>query len=113
MSATDTAAPYWSCEAGEVCASLGSGPNGLTAARASERLGIVGPNSVEDAERLDRLRLLLAAVRKPARPHPGFAAAISLVLQQWVDAGIILAIVLGSSLLGFFRSTGPPPRSRN
>ena len=32
-----------------------------------------------------------------------FAAAISLVLQQWVDAAIILAIVLGSTLLGFFQ----------
>jgi Mg2+-importing ATPase len=32
-----------------------------------------------------------------------FAAAISLTLQQWVDSAIILAIVLGSTLLGFFQ----------
>jgi P-type Mg2+ transporter len=32
-----------------------------------------------------------------------FAAAISLVLQQWVDSAIILAIVFGSTLLGFFQ----------
>jgi Mg2+-importing ATPase len=30
-----------------------------------------------------------------------FGAAISLVLQQWVDSAIILTIVLGSTLLGF------------
>src|SRR5690606_30245289 len=30
-------------------------------------------------------------------------AMISLVLRQWIDAGIVLAIVLGSSLLGFFQ----------
>lgn len=32
-----------------------------------------------------------------------FATAISLALQQWVDAAIILAIVLGSTLLGFLQ----------
>jgi Mg2+-importing ATPase len=32
-----------------------------------------------------------------------FAAAISLALQEWMDAAIILAIVLGSSLLSFFQ----------
>ena len=103
MSATDTAAPYWSREAGEVCASLGSGPNGLTAARASERLGIVGPNSVEDAERLDLLRLLWRQVGSPLVLILMFAAAVSLTLSEWVDAGIILAIVIGSSLLGFYQ----------
>jgi P-type Mg2+ transporter len=35
-----------------------------------------------------------------------FAAAISLVLSELLDAAIILAIVLGSSLLGFFQESG-------
>jgi P-type Mg2+ transporter len=30
-----------------------------------------------------------------------FGAAVSLALREWTDAGIILAIVLGSTLLGF------------
>lgn len=30
-----------------------------------------------------------------------FGAAISLALRAWVDAGIILTIVVGSALLGF------------
>jgi Mg2+-importing ATPase len=32
-----------------------------------------------------------------------FATIISLALQQWVDSAIILAIVIGSALLGFFQ----------
>ena len=32
-----------------------------------------------------------------------FGAAISLFLREWVDAGIILAVVLGSTLLGFYQ----------
>ena len=64
---------------------------------------LVGPNSVEDAPRLSALRLLLRQFESPLVLILAFAAAISLALQQWVDAAIILAIVLGSSLLGFFQ----------
>ncbi len=103
MSAPDTTAPYWSREAGDVSASLGSGPNGLTAARAAERLAVVGPNSVEDAQRLGPLRLLWRQVGSPLVLILIFAAAVSLTLSEWVDAGIILAIVIGSSLLGFYQ----------
>jgi Mg2+-importing ATPase len=103
VSAPETTAPYWSREAGDVSASLGSGPNGLTAARAAERLAVVGPNSVEDAQRLGPLRLLWRQLGSPLVLILIFAAAVSLSLSEWVDAGIILAIVIGSSLLGFYQ----------
>ena len=93
MSAPETAGPYWSREAGDVSASLGSGPNGLTAARAAERLAVVGPNTVEDAQRLGPLRLLWRQIGSPLVLILIFAAAVSLSLSEWVDAGIILAIV--------------------
>jgi Mg2+-importing ATPase len=96
-------APYWSRDAGDLSASLGSGPNGLTAARAAERLAVVGLNSVEDAQRLGPLRLLWRQVGSPLVLILIFAAAVSLSLSEWVDAGIILAIVIGSSLLGFYQ----------
>ena len=103
MSAADTTAPYWSREASDISTSLGSGPNGLTAVRAAEQLAVVGPNSVEDAQRLGPLRLLWRQVGSPLVLILIFAAAVSLSLSQWVDAGIILAIVIGSSLLGFYQ----------
>ena len=103
MSVPDTTAPYWSREAGDVSTSLGSGPNGLSQARAAERLAVVGRNSVEDAQRLGPLRLLWRQFGSPLVLILIFAAAVSLSLSQWVDAGIILAIVIGSSLLGFYQ----------
>jgi Mg2+-importing ATPase len=99
----DTSAPYWSRAGRDVCASLGSGLGGLTAARAAERLAAVGPNSIEDAQRLGPLRLLWRQVASPLVLILIFAAAVSLTLSEWVDAGIILAIVVGSSLLGFYQ----------
>jgi Mg2+-importing ATPase len=99
----ETTAPYWSRDAADVSASLGSGPNGLTAARAAERLAVVGPNSVEDAQHLGPLRLLWRQLGSPLVLILIFAAAVSLGLSEWVGAGIILAIVIGSSLLGFYQ----------
>lgn len=95
--------PYWSQDASALAAALGSGHGGLKPDRAAARLSLVGPNSVEDAPRLSAFRLLLRQFESPLVLILAFAAAISLVLQQWTDAAIILAIVLGSSLLSFFQ----------
>ncbi len=86
---------YWSRDASDLATALGSGVGGLTADRATQQLAAFGSNSVEDAPRLSALRLLLRQFESPLVLILAFAAAISLVLQQWVDAGIILAIVLG------------------
>jgi len=103
VSVPDTTAPYWSRDVNDLSTSLGSGSNGLTAARAAEQLAVVGPNSVEDAQRLGPLRLLWRQVESPLVLILIFAAALSLSLSEWVDAAIILAIVIGSTLLGFYQ----------
>ena len=94
---------YWNEDPTALAASLGVEPGGLTSERAASQLATVGLNSVEDAPRLSALRLLLRQFESPLVLILAFAAAISLGLQQWVDAGIILAIVLGSSLLSFYQ----------
>ena len=96
-------APYWSQDAAALSAALGSAPGGLSPEQAADKLRLVGPNSVEDASQLSALRLLLRQFESPLVLILIFAAAISLVLQQWVDSAIILAIVIGSTLLGFFQ----------
>ncbi len=95
--------PPWNRPAADVAAALGSGDGGLSSARAAAALAALGPNSVEDAPRLGTLRLLLTQFENPLVLILAFAATVSLVLRQWVDAGIILTIVLGSSLLGFYQ----------
>ena len=95
--------PYWSQDAAALSAVLESGPGGLSSEKAAATLRVVGPNSVEDASHLSALRLLLRQFESPLILILIFAAAISLALQQWVDSAIILAIVLGSALLGFFQ----------
>jgi len=103
MSSPGVDTPYWSQDAAALSAALGSGPGGLSSEGAAAKLRLVGPNSVEDASHLSALRLLLRQFESPLVLILIFAAAISLVLQQWVDSAIILAILLGSTLLGFFQ----------
>ncbi|WP_193335567.1 magnesium-translocating P-type ATPase [Devosia beringensis] len=103
MADTARDASYWNEDPTALAASLGAGLGGLTSERAASQFAAVGPNSVQDAPRLSALRLLLRQFESPLVLILAFAAAISLVLQQWVDSGIILAIVLGSSLLSFYQ----------
>jgi len=95
--------PYWSREVAELSAALGSSSGGLSSENSAARLRQVGPNSVEDASHLSALRLLLRQFESPLVLILIFGAVISLALGDRVDASIILAIVLGSSLLGFFQ----------
>jgi len=103
MADPNTDIPYWSRDVAGLSAELGSGPGGLSAAKAAEQFRRVGSNSVEDASETSSLRLLLKQFESPLVLILIFAALISLALKEWVDANIILAIVVGSSLLGFYQ----------
>ncbi len=103
MHDTGTSSPYWSEDAALVASRFASGLQGLTSVQAATQLRVVGPNSVEDAPQLSVLRLFVRQFESPLVLILLVAAILSLGLKQWVDAGIILAIVVGSSVLGFFQ----------
>lgn len=93
--------PYWALDAMTLAVALGSGSGGLAPDRAEERLAETGPNAIEDVASLSAVRLLLRQLESPLVLILVFAAVISLALREWLDAGIVLAVVLGSALLGF------------
>ncbi|MCK6452644.1 MAG: magnesium-translocating P-type ATPase [Alphaproteobacteria bacterium] len=97
------AMPFWSQPAGEVIAGLGASLHGLGSQEAAARLRQVGPNVVADTAEMTPARLLLRQFESPLVLILIFGAGVSLVLREWVDASIILAIVLGSALLGFYQ----------
>jgi Ca2+-transporting ATPase len=86
--------------------------SGLSEAMAEARLATAGPNRLPETKpptRLDRLQrqlgnamiVLLAA-----------AAAISLAIGEWVDAGVIVAIVVLNTLLGYVQEGKAEDASR-
>ena len=103
MPSAEPSDAYWSRSAADLLAELGASVQGLTAQEAAQRLRAHGPNAVEDQRQLTPFRLLLRQFASPLVLVLVFGAAVSLALRDWVDAAIILVIVVGSALLGFFQ----------
>jgi Mg2+-importing ATPase len=84
-----------------LCRQLGSSPQGLSGNLARQRLLQLGSNSVKDETSLSALRLAWHQFESPLVLILVFAAAVSLLLGEWIESAIILIVVLGSTLLGF------------
>ncbi|RYE03917.1 MAG: magnesium-translocating P-type ATPase [Sphingomonadales bacterium] len=95
--------PYWSETADRLFLSLSAAPSGLSGIEAAARLARIGPNSLTEKGSASAARLLLRQFVSPLVLILAFGACISLALGEWVDAAIILAIVAGSALLGFYQ----------
>ena len=98
-----TTFPYWSKEIIETAKSVNSSITGLNEKDAQEILRRVGPNRIQSKERVTPLGLFLNQFKSPIVIILIFATVISAFLQDWVDAVIILLIVMGSALLSFFQ----------
>jgi Mg2+-importing ATPase len=94
---------YWSKSPTDLLASLHATAGGLSEDEAQARLAHFGPNRLEVKDKATPLKLLLNQFRSPIVLILLFATGVSAVVQEWVDAGIILAIVLGSAALSFFQ----------
>jgi Mg2+-importing ATPase len=97
---------YWSQPRPSLLAALRSTADGLTSIEARHRLETVGPNLLEAKRKTTTLRLFLGQFKSPVVLILIFATGVSAVTQDWVDALIILTIVLGSAVLGFSQEYG-------
>jgi P-type Mg2+ transporter len=79
---------------------------GLTDRVAAQRLKLSGANLLQSKQRSGALRLFLTQFQSPIISILIFAAGLSFFLDATTDALIILAIVLVSSLLGFWQEWG-------
>jgi len=93
--------PYWSRDVTDVMSDLGASIQGLTAKEAAKRRRQYGPNAIASHDEDNALTLLFRQFSSPLVLILVAAAALSLFLRGWLDAEIILAIVLGSTLLSF------------
>jgi potassium/sodium efflux P-type ATPase len=108
IEAPATAAP-WRRTAEDVARELGTNPgDGLTSAQAAERLAQVGPNRLEEAQRVPRWRKFLTQFADPLIYLLLGAVVVSIV--AWAleraeaapyDAIVIAAIVLANAVLGY------------
>ncbi|GIW34141.1 magnesium-translocating P-type ATPase [Meiothermus sp.] len=93
--------PYWAEALEGLWTRLKSQPDGLNPAEARRRLQQWGPNTLQTRRRTTALAVLLAQFKSPLVLMLVFAASVSALVQEWLDAFIVLLIVLGSALLSF------------
>src|SRR5687768_9657744 len=94
---------YWSVDADTLVRQLGSAQDGLSAAEAGGRLREYGPNQVREQQRLTRARVLVNQLSNPLLLVLIFAAAASALTGEWVNAVIVVVIVLATVSIGYMR----------
>lgn len=92
---------FWAQPADTLLAALQSSAQGLSSAESGARLEQFGLNQPRARPRTDALYLLINQFRSPLVLILLFATGVSAATGEVVDALIVLAIVLGSALLGF------------
>lgn len=85
----------------EVEAALRTGPDGLAQDEAARRLERHGPNEVEQERETPWWALLLHQFRDPLIYILLVAAVVTLLLEDYTDTGVILAVVLLNAVIGF------------
>jgi len=93
--------PYWSQPLEALCAQLGCTTEGLSTEEAERRLERFGPNALGARKRVSALGLFLGQFKSPLVLILLFAAVISALVQEWVDATIVMVVLLGSAVLSF------------
>jgi Mg2+-importing ATPase len=96
-----TIGPYWSRPIDDLIVALRSTPDGLSTAEATQRLQQFGPNVLKARKMATPLKLFFGQFKSPIVLILLFATGVSAVTQEWVDAVIILVVILGSALLSF------------
>jgi Mg2+-importing ATPase len=102
MAAMAKAEGWWADDTKALLARLDSSAGGLSVEQAAGR----SSGHARPGNRHEALRLFAAQFTTPLVLILIVGALLSLVLSEWVDATIILLIVLGSGILGFTQEYG-------
>jgi P-type Mg2+ transporter len=94
---------YWSVPGDIVAARLQSRPEGLSTPDAEARLARYGPNALDGSRSRSWAHVLANQLRSPLLLLLVFAAIASGLTQEWLDAGIVLVIVVTTVVIGFVR----------
>ncbi len=103
MPDVNTSEAYWAQPAADLLAELDSSINGLTSEVAQRRLAQFGGNVLQERARQKPLQLFLDQFRSPLILILIFAAVASITAREWVDATVVLLIIMGSGALGFIQ----------
>ncbi|MFH1651364.1 MAG: HAD-IC family P-type ATPase [Chloroflexota bacterium] len=92
-------------EPGEVLQLLETRRSGLTAAESAERLQGYGPNELQGKPQTPAIIVFLQQFLSPLIYVLLVAAVVSLVVQHYLDAVVILGVLVLNAIIGYFQET--------
>ena len=97
----DDSIPWHAQENAQVFARLDAGPEGLAADEANLRLGEYGPNRLPEARTRGPLARFFYQFHNVLIYVLLAASGVTAMLGHWVDAGVILGVVIVNAVIGF------------
>lgn len=96
--------PHWyQLSIKEVFDKLKASEDGLTETDIKNRLSQYGPNRLAEEERISKLKILLDQFKSPLIYILIFAAAVTTILKEYIDTGVILIVVILNTIIGFIQ----------
>jgi Ca2+-transporting ATPase len=93
--------PWHALAADEALRRLVAAERGLSPAEAHARLARHGPNVLEESPPTNPLRLLLRQFESPVIFILLVAAAVTVLLREFIDASVIAAVLALNAVIGF------------
>lgn len=92
---------WYQLDAREIFRKLGATESGLSDDEAGERLDRYGPNKLSEEEKISKLKILLHQFTSPLIYLLLIAGVVTTLLNEYIDSGVILAIVILNAIIGF------------
>jgi len=82
---------------------LATAENGLTAAEVIERLARYRPNKLAEEEKISKTKILIHQFKSPLIYILLIAGLVTLLLQEYIDSGVIFVVVIPNAVIGFIQ----------
>jgi Ca2+-transporting ATPase len=92
---------WYQIDAKKISQKLDTSENGLSAEQVQQRLARYGPNKLVEAEKISRWKILVHQFTSPLIYVLLGAGVITLLLREYVDSGVIFAVVILNAIIGF------------
>lgn len=87
----------------EVFQKLTTSEQGLTHAEAGKRLSEHGPNQIAEEQKVSKIKILVHQFTSPLIYILFIAAVVTTLLREYIDAGVILAVILLNAIIGYIQ----------
>ncbi|MEX1014045.1 MAG: HAD-IC family P-type ATPase [Candidatus Paceibacterota bacterium] len=103
MSNIETNKAFWCLKKEDVFKDLKTRESGLTPKEVEERQKEIGLNSFSKEKRFSKFKILFNQFKSPLIFILIIAGVVTLIVQEWVDSGVIFLAIFVNAALGFYQ----------